>query len=71
MSFDLCADGTATDCASCRNRRLILNASALGFLPWCVACWVFGYFTKYLAGVVDKLTKVDLECNQAERSATP
>ena len=32
------------------------------------ACWAFGYSTKYLAEMVDKLIKVDLQCTQVEQT---
>lgn len=34
-------------------------------------CWAFIYFIKYLVATVDKLRKVDIQCNQAKRSARP
>lgn len=34
------------------------------------ACWAFGCSTNYLAEIVDKLIKVDLQCTQATQTAT-
>jgi len=54
-----------------RPRPQIANDNNLTSAAWCAVCSVFGCSKKYLAGTVDELIKVDLECNQAEHFAEP
>jgi len=75
LTFDLCEGGTENAwkrrAYSNKEHRRTLNKNKHRPAVYCAGCWAFICSIKYLVATVDKLIKVDLECNQAEHFATP
>ena len=55
-----CEGVNDTSCDNLSPSPQTLSTSAPDRPAWCGACLAFGFFIKYLVGVVDKLRKVDL-----------